>query len=58
SKESPFRMFLPTFVVILIPVDNEGHKFLFVADLKDSRALLIDHEKNEKIVRKGVKKKI
>nr|GEX87870.1 zinc finger BED domain-containing protein RICESLEEPER 2-like [Tanacetum cinerariifolium] len=44
--------------VILIPVDNGGHKFLFVADLKNSRALLIDHEKNEKIVRKRVKKKI
>nr|GFA39830.1 putative ulp1 protease family, C-terminal catalytic domain-containing protein [Tanacetum cinerariifolium] len=97
-KESPFRMFLPTFVVnntvyntllgregrfqsfmgyvvnaienngkckllkdidvILIPVDNGGHGFLFVADLKNSHALLIDHEKNEKIVRKRVKKKI
>ncbi|GKF59603.1 hypothetical protein Tco_0176389 [Tanacetum coccineum] len=30
--------------VIFIPVDNGGHKFLFVADLKNSRALLIDHE--------------
>nr|GFA11690.1 protein FAR1-related sequence 5-like [Tanacetum cinerariifolium] len=39
-------------------VDNGGHKFLFVVDLKNSRALLIDHEKNEKIVRKRVKKKI
>nr|GEX39610.1 C2 calcium-dependent membrane targeting [Tanacetum cinerariifolium] len=44
--------------VIFIPVDNGGHKFLFVADLKNSRPLLIDHEKNEKIVRKRVKKKI
>ncbi|GKB96871.1 hypothetical protein Tco_0983008 [Tanacetum coccineum] len=80
SKESPFRMFLPTFVVnntmynklllsgwggegqdliqILIPVDNGGHKFLFVADLKNSRPLLIDYEKNEKILRKRVKKEI
>nr|GEV91213.1 major facilitator superfamily domain, general substrate transporter [Tanacetum cinerariifolium] len=58
NKESPFRMFLPTFVVIFIPFDNGGHKFLFVADLKNSRPLLIDHEKNEKIVRKRVKKKI
>nr|GEW48536.1 hypothetical protein [Tanacetum cinerariifolium] len=76
SKESPFRMFLPTFVVgsverftynnikmvvmqnIFIPVDNGGHKFLFVADLKNSRPLLIDNEKNKKIVRKRVKKKI
>nr|GEX78012.1 C2 calcium-dependent membrane targeting [Tanacetum cinerariifolium] len=44
--------------VIFIPVDNGGYKFLFVADLKNSRALPIDHEKNEKIVRKRVKKKI
>nr|GEY93405.1 C2 calcium-dependent membrane targeting [Tanacetum cinerariifolium] len=44
--------------VNLFPVDNGGHKFLFVADLKNSCALLIDHEKNEKIVRKRVKKKI
>nr|GEY67153.1 C2 calcium-dependent membrane targeting [Tanacetum cinerariifolium] len=98
SKESPFRMFLPTFVVnntvynnllgregrfqsfmgyvmnaienkgkcellkdidvIFIPVDNGGHKFLFVADLKNSRPLPIDDEKNKKIVRKRVKKKI
>ncbi|GJY61927.1 hypothetical protein Tco_0462584, partial [Tanacetum coccineum] len=58
SRESPFRMFLPMFVVIFIPVDNGGHKFLFVADLKNSRALLIDHDKNEKIVMKRVKKKI
>nr|GEY04440.1 hypothetical protein [Tanacetum cinerariifolium] len=109
SKESPFRMFLPTFVVnnrvyntllgregrfqsfmgyvvnaienngkcellkdidvvssilhffITLNfhlVDNGGHKFLFVADLKNSRPLMIDHEKNEKIVRKRVKKKI
>nr|GEX02466.1 major facilitator superfamily domain, general substrate transporter [Tanacetum cinerariifolium] len=39
-------------------VANGGQKFLFVADLKNSRPLLIDHEKNEKIVRKRVKKKI
>nr|GEZ77265.1 hypothetical protein [Tanacetum cinerariifolium] len=96
SKESPFRMFLPTFVVgregrfqsfmgyvvnaienkekcellkdidvvssilhfFITLIDNGGHKFLFVADLKNSRPLLIDHEKNEKIVRKRVKKKI
>ncbi|GKC13002.1 C2 calcium-dependent membrane-targeting protein [Tanacetum coccineum] len=98
SKKSPFRMFLPTFVVnntvynnlrgrdgrfqafmgyvvnaiendskcellknidvVFIPVDNGGHKFLFVADLKNSCAFLIDHEKNEKIFRKRVKKKI
>nr|GEW49003.1 putative reverse transcriptase domain-containing protein [Tanacetum cinerariifolium] len=58
SKESPFRMFLPTFVVIFIPVDNGGHKFLFVDDLKNSHPLLINHENNEKIVRKRVKKKI
>nr|GEX85173.1 C2 calcium-dependent membrane targeting [Tanacetum cinerariifolium] len=98
SKESPFRMFLPTFVVnntvynnllghegrfqsfmgyvvnaienkgkyellkdidvIFILVDNGGHKFLFVADFKNSHPFLIDHEKNEKIVRKRVKKKI
>nr|GEW99229.1 major facilitator superfamily domain, general substrate transporter [Tanacetum cinerariifolium] len=38
--------------------DNGGHKFLFVVDPKNSRPLLIDHEKNEKIVRKRVKKKI
>nr|GEY36846.1 ulp1 protease family, C-terminal catalytic domain-containing protein [Tanacetum cinerariifolium] len=44
--------------VIFDPVDNGGHKFLFVADLKNSRPLLIDHEKNEKIIRKRVKKKI
>ncbi|GKB25720.1 hypothetical protein Tco_0865121 [Tanacetum coccineum] len=44
--------------VIFIPIDNGGQKFLFVVDLKNSRPLLIDHEKNEKIVRKRVKKKI
>ncbi|GJT29876.1 hypothetical protein Tco_0910151, partial [Tanacetum coccineum] len=43
---------------VLIPVDNGGHKFLFVADLKNSRPLLIDYEKNEKILRKRVKKEI
>nr|GEZ01512.1 ulp1 protease family, C-terminal catalytic domain-containing protein [Tanacetum cinerariifolium] len=41
--------------VIFIPVDNGGHIFLFVVDLKNSRPLLIDHEKNEKIIRKRVK---
>ncbi|GKC00524.1 hypothetical protein Tco_0986660 [Tanacetum coccineum] len=29
-------------------VDNDGRKFLFVADLKNSSVLLIDHQKNEK----------
>nr|GFC21664.1 hypothetical protein [Tanacetum cinerariifolium] len=43
--------------VIFIPVDNRGQNFLFVADLKNSRPVLIDHEKNEKIVRKKAKKK-
>nr|GEX14481.1 hypothetical protein [Tanacetum cinerariifolium] len=44
--------------VVDADVDNRGHKFLFVADLKNSHPLLIVHEKNEKIVRKRVKKKI
>ena len=37
---------------VFIPVDNVGHKFLFVADLKRSSVLLINHHKKEKIVKK------
>lgn len=43
---------------VFIPVDNDGHKFLFVADLKRSSVLLIDHHKKEKIVKKIKNNKI
>lgn len=43
---------------VFIPVDNGGHKFLFVADLKRSSVLLINHHKKDKIVKKSKSNKI
>ncbi|GJZ79356.1 hypothetical protein Tco_0644193 [Tanacetum coccineum] len=52
SNDSPFRLFLSTFVVVFLPIDNEGHRFLLSFDLKYEAVTMFD-QKKDKILKKS-----